>query len=196
MNKSEIGDGHENQLVKRAWSDLTKQGWGKRSWTQLHGAWGKRRWDQLHGAWGKRAPLDGQQSEEVDEDVVDVDDDDDSSLETDQVNALEKRSGWNKMQGVWGKRSGVDNNDVLVTVDDDYQRDDDNLRDDSAQVKLLFITIVIYCLQFLYSFIYFIPSPYSHVEKVYFIISWLYSLSPYLLFVNRRRLTCVPNYVR
>jgi hypothetical protein len=129
-------------MVKRAWSDLSQQGWGKRSWTQLHGVWGKRRWDQLHGAWGKRTPSevedkqnqqegsqeDEDQTSEVTEDV------NDSDLETN------KRSGWNKLQGVWGKRSGapaaiegLGNNDLLLLIsgtgDQLYQRDDDQVTD-------------------------------------------------------------------
>ncbi|KAI9563079.1 putative AST-B/myoinhibitory peptide-like precursor [Daphnia sinensis] len=117
------------RMVKRAWSDLSQQGWGKRSWTQLHGVWGKRRWDQLHGAWGKRTPVDGQ-----------VDSQEDQSAETEREDVSDsdeletgKRSGWNKMQGVWGKRSGtpnldgIGNNDLLLMLSGDqlYLRDDD-----------------------------------------------------------------------
>lgn len=115
-------------MVKRAWSDLSQQGWGKRSWTQLHGVWGKRRWDQLHGAWGKRTvdgQVDSQEDQSAETEREDVSDSDE--LET------SKRSGWNKMQGVWGKRSdtpnldGIGNNDLLLMLSGDqlYLKDDD-----------------------------------------------------------------------
>lgn len=105
------------QLAKRAWSDLTQHGWGKRSWTQLHGAWGKRRWDQLHGAWGKRSD----EEDQLEENDADMDNN--------------KRSGWNKMQGVWGKRSA--DNDLMI--DDDghlFQLDEDQV-DKTVQVSFV-----------------------------------------------------------
>lgn len=99
---------------KRAWKDLTSQGWGKRTWNQLQGVWGKRSsqqedetedegeedndsiikrsasgWNKMQGVWGKRsarAEEDGEDGGEEDPDVMD------------------KRS-WNQLQGVWGKRS-------------------------------------------------------------------------------------------
>lgn len=99
---------------KRAWKDLTSQGWGKRSWDQLKGVWGKRSgsasadedddeneennaalkrstgWNKLQGVWGKRSSM-------MDEDEQQAD----QAAGFDDVN---KRA-WNQMQGAWGKRS-------------------------------------------------------------------------------------------
>lgn len=66
---------------KRAWKDLTSQGWGKRSW------------DQLKGVWGKRSG------------AASLDEDDDENEESNA--ALKRSTGWNKLQGVWGKRSSM-----------------------------------------------------------------------------------------
>lgn len=126
----------ELQLEKRAWSDLSQQGWGKRSWNQLHGAWGKRRWDQLHGAWGKRTLLDGQDDQEDDDLSSSEREDSDSDMLDNN-----KRSGWNKMQGVWGKRSaspvyGLDSNDLLA-IADDYQQEQPFDRLDAKAYKLV-----------------------------------------------------------
>ena len=121
-------------MVKRAWSDLSQQGWGKRSWAQLHGVWGKRRWDQLHGAWGKRTPSEQELAEFSQEDEDQTSGSEEAN-DSDDLENISKRSGWNKMQGVWGKRSsppaieGIGNNDLLLLIsgtgDQLYQRDDD-----------------------------------------------------------------------
>lgn len=69
---------------KRAWKDLTSQGWGKRSWDQLKGVWGKRSGGALAAA----------------------DEEDDNENEENNA-ALKRSTGWNKLQGVWGKRSSM-----------------------------------------------------------------------------------------
>jgi hypothetical protein len=139
------------QMVKRAWSDLSQQGWGKRSWTQLHGVWGKRRWDQLHGAWGKRTPSELDDKQDHQENSQE---EEDQSTETEREDANDsddlennKRSGWNKMQGVWGKRSstpaameGIGNNDLLLLIsgtgDQLYQQNDDQVATGKLNGKL------------------------------------------------------------
>lgn len=121
---------------------MTQQGWGKRSWTQLHGAWGKRKWDQLHGAWGKRTPFDADVDVE-DEDYVQQSQQPDQPFDDSESQEIDnnKRSGWNKMQGVWGKRSSSpisSQNDLLLMADDDgqlFQRDGDQV-DKTIQVRI------------------------------------------------------------
>ncbi|XP_046642793.1 prothoracicostatic peptides-like isoform X1 [Daphnia pulicaria] len=146
------------QMVKRAWSDLSQQGWGKRSWTQLHGVWGKRRWDQLHGAWGKRTPdqLEDDSKAEQSENSQEDEDQQQSSSEVEREEANDsddtvensKRSGWNKMQGVWGKRSssssvnsgpaieGMGNNDLLLLISGTGDQLYQQREDDQAKVNV------------------------------------------------------------
>jgi hypothetical protein len=152
------------QMVKRAWSDLSQQGWGKRSWTQLHGVWGKRRWDQLHGAWGKRTPdqlEDDSKAEQQSENSQEDEDQQQSSSEVEREEANDsddtvensKRSGWNKMQGVWGKRSssssnsgpaieGMGNNDLLLLISGTGDQLYQQREDDQAKVNVEVMRII------------------------------------------------------